>query len=317
MKLRAQAYSKVNLFLGVGPRRDDGFHELSTIFQSLSLNDEVTLRTEGSQPHTGAWVKGLKVRGLAHNEVPEDQSNLAWKAVTAVVNAYSSEGYVPHQTVHLDIRKGIPVAGGMAGGSADAAAALLLADRWLSTVHQVPGLGEERLLAIAAELGSDVPFSLLGGTQRGEGRGEKLSAVANSTRWWWVIALSRIGLSTPKVFHTLDHLRDTQQIAPPQLDCSGIIAALASGDPLKLAAELHNDLAAPALALQPALRRTLEAGTEAGALSGIISGSGPTCAFLCHDRTHADAVAARLRDSQVADTIVTAYGPAGGAEILE
>ena len=296
MRHEAVAHGKVNLHLGVGDARPDGYHELTTVFQSLALADQVSVSI-GDGP---VGVTSIAVRGFDADNVPTDSSNLVWKAAELA-------GVSQALDVHID--KGIPVAGGMAGGSADSAAMLRI-------MAALNGLDDAQLEKIAAQLGSDVPFTLHGGTMLGTGRGEKLEPLPTSGEYHWVLAVSSEGLSTPTVFATLDELRDTN----PELPRAGAVDALASalltGDPEQVAPHLANDLQAAAVALRPGLQDILDAGIHAGALNGIVSGSGPTCAFLCRDAAHAEQVAARLRAEKVADAIYTTYGPVAGAHLI-
>ena len=296
----ARVPAKVNLHLGVGPLRDDGYHELSTLFCALSLYDEVTVRA--------ADEMSVSVHGDDHRLVPADATNLAVKAVLAL----AEHAGIDDPAVSIDIDKHIPVAGGMAGGSADAAGALLAAARlWRLD------LDRDTLMSIAADLGSDVPFSLVGGTALGTGRGEKLLPVLQRGEFWWVIGAARTGLSTPEVYRELDRLRSErgEQADPPGRP-DDLMKALASGDVHAVAPLLHNDLQAAALSLQPMLRRTLRAGTESGALAGIVSGSGPSCVFLCTDEDTAINVATELSGSGVAKAVRTAHGPVSGARLV-
>ncbi|MFJ4652628.1 4-(cytidine 5'-diphospho)-2-C-methyl-D-erythritol kinase [Nocardia sp. NPDC088792] len=292
-----RAPSKVNLHLGVGDLREDGYHDLTTVFQALSLSDDVQL-----SPATSLTVK---VTGESADQVPTDRTNLVWRAAVRL-------GEVAGKPPLLDIAiaKGIPVAGGMAGGSADCAATLVgLNDLWEL------GLGRAELSDIAAELGSDVPFALHGGTALGRGRGEKLLPVLSRNTFHWVLALAKGGLSTPDVFRELDRLREAGD--PPRLgNPEDLLQALASGAPAQLAPLLGNDLQAAALSLKPELRRTLRAGVGAGALAGMVSGSGPTCAFLCDSEESAVAVAAELSGAGVCRSVRTAYGPVPGARVI-
>ncbi|NLU82669.1 4-(cytidine 5'-diphospho)-2-C-methyl-D-erythritol kinase [Rhodococcus sp. HNM0569] len=292
--LVVRAPSKVNLHLGVGDLRDDGYHELTTVFQALSLSDTVSV--------VPADELGVTVRGADAASVPADSTNLAWKAAELVGAAV---GRTPG--VHITIDKGIPVAGGMAGGSADAAATLVA----LNALWQLD-LPRTELDALAARLGSDVPFGLHGGTALGTGRGEKLLPVLARNTFHWVLALAKTGLSTPVVFGELDRLRASGQ-TPRLGDTEPLLHALAAGDAAALAPLLGNDLQAAALSLDPSLRRTLRAGVTAGALAGIVSGSGPTCAFLCSDRDSAVEVSAELAGAGVCRTVRIATGPVAGA----
>ncbi len=312
--VRVRVPAKVNLHLGVGPLRADGYHDLVTVFQALSIYDDVSVApaTDLSVSVTRDNGKGVGSREVA--DVPVDNSNLAARAAVAL-GAYVGR----EPAVSIDIVKRIPVAGGMAGGSADAAGTLVaLADLWKLDIERA------ELVEIAAGLGSDVPFSLRGGTALGTGRGEQLVPVLARGELHWVLALARDGLSTPAVYRELDRLRDnsSQEVATGDIDPEtahpdALIAALASGDARAVATHLHNDLQRAALSLQPTLRRTLRAGVDAGALSGIVSGSGPTCAFLCADEMSAVNVAAELSGAGVARAVRTASGPVPGARVSD
>lgn len=292
--------SKVNLHLAVGDVRDDGYHELATVFQALSLADEVTVAAS-DEP-------GIEVYGENEQHVPRGTNNLAWRAVGELA---ARVGKSDEETkIRVVIRKGIPVAGGLAGGSADAAAALLGASMLWGL-----DLGRDELVEIAAKLGSDVPFALSGGTALGTGRGEQLVPVLSRHTFHWVLAFDNRGLSTPRVYRELDRLRSVGE--PPRLGSHApLLEALASGDPHQLALLLGNDLQAAAVSLRPSLRRTLRAGVDAGALAGTVSGSGPTCAFLCADADAAVDVAAQLSGVGVCRTLRVAHGPVPGARVV-
>ncbi|WP_280835467.1 4-(cytidine 5'-diphospho)-2-C-methyl-D-erythritol kinase [Mycolicibacterium frederiksbergense] len=290
---------KVNLYLAVGDLRDDGYHDLTTVFHAVSLLDEVTVRN--------ADMLSLTVAGEGVESVPTDERNLAWRAAELMAEHV---GRAPD--VAISIEKSIPVAGGMAGGSADAAAVLVA----MNTLWEL-GVPRRDLHALAARLGSDVPFALHGGTALGTGRGEELATVLARNTFHWVLAFAHRGLSTPKVFGELDRLRADAKGAPPRAEePEPVLAALASGDPAELAALLGNDLQPAALSLYPDLRRTLRAGVEAGALAGIVSGSGPTCAFLCPSSATAVDVGAELSGAGVCRTVRVASGPVHGARVV-
>ncbi len=290
--------SKINLHLSVGDLRDDGYHDLTTVFHALSLSDEVTVAVT-DEP-------GLEVYGEGEDAVPTGPENLAWQAVEALAGR---AGKIEPK-VRVVLRKGIPVAGGMAGGSADAAATLVA----LTSLWKLE-LGRDELADIAASLGSDVPFALYGGTALGTGRGEKLVPVLSRHTFHWVLAFDHRGLSTPQVFGELDQLRENGD--PPRVGSHApVVEALASGDPRQLALLLGNDLQAAAVSLRPGLRRTLRAGVNAGALAGTVSGSGPTCAFLCEDGEAALEVAAELSGAGVCRTVRVAHGPVPGARFV-
>ena len=292
-----RAPAKVNLHLAVGDVRPDGFHELVTVFQALSLTDDVVV----------APAEGLSVtvRGEGAVSVPVDHRNLVWRAAELLAAEAGREA-----DVSISLSKGIPVAGGMAGGSADAAATLVaLCALWRLEMSR------EELAVIAARLGSDVPFSLHGGTAMGTGRGEQLLPVLARNTFHWVLAFASDGLSTPEVYAELDRMRAAGD--PPRVgDVQPLMHALTAGDAIALAPLLANDLQAAALSLRPALRRTLRAGTAAGALAGIVSGSGPSCAFLCADADAAVRVSAELAGAGVCRTVRVASGPTPGARVV-
>ncbi len=291
---------KVNLYLEVGDRRPDGYHELATVFHAVSLLDEVTVSTSD--------VLTLEVAGEGADSLPTDERNLAWRAAELMADHV---GRAPDVAIAID--KTIPVAGGMAGGSADAAAVLV-------AMNELWELGVPRrdLHALAAQLGSDVPFALHGGTALGTGRGEELATVLTRNTFHWVLAFSDGGLSTATVFAEIDRLREAQErTLPPRLESAEpVLGALASGDPAELAPLLGNDLQPAALTLDPSLRRTLRAGVEAGALAGVVSGSGPTCAFLCTSAGSAVDVGTELAGAGVCRTVRVASGPVHGARVV-
>ncbi len=288
---------KVNLHLAVGDRREDGYHELTTVFQAVSLVDEVTVRD--------ADVLSLELVGEGVDDLPTDERNLAWQAAERLAEHV---GRAPDVSIMID--KSIPVAGGMAGGSADAAAVLVA----MNSLWEL-ALPRRDLRMLAAQLGSDVPFALHGGTALGTGRGEELATVLSRNTFHWVLAFANSGLATPAVFAELDRLREVGD--PPRLDEPGpVLAALAAGDPEQLAPLLGNEMQAAAVSLDPALRRALRAGVEAGALAGIVSGSGPTCAFLCASETSATDVCAQLSGAGVCRTVRVVTGPVPGARVV-
>jgi 4-diphosphocytidyl-2-C-methyl-D-erythritol kinase len=291
---------KVNLYLGVGDLRDDGYHELTTVFHAVSLFDEITVRN--------ADVLSVETTGEGGESLPTDDRNLAWRAAVLMAEHV---GRAPD--VAITVEKSIPVAGGMAGGSADAAAVLVA----INALWEL-GVPRRDLHALAAELGSDVPFALHGGTALGTGRGEQLATVLARNTFHWVLAFGKKGLSTPAVFTEIDRLRsDDGREPPPRLDDpKPLLSALASGDAVRLAAELGNDLQAAAVSLDGDLRRTLRAGEDAGALAGIVSGSGPTCAFLCSSASAAIDVGVQLAGADVCRTVRAASGPVHGARLV-
>jgi len=297
VKVRVPA--KINLHLGVGDRRPDGYHEVTTVYHAIGIFDELTAR-----PADGL---ALTMDGEGAGELALDDSNLVIRAVKVLAAA---TGRDPHARLHL--RKQIPLAAGLAGGSADAAAALAACDALWGT-----GLSREDLASLAGRLGSDVPFLVLGGTALGTGRGETVSPVlAPGNAWHWTIAVAEGGLSTPEVYRELDRLRAAGEAPAAAGSTDEILAALRQRDAAVLAKSLVNDLEPAALAMRPALRSTLAAGVAAGALAGVVSGSGPTCAFLCRDADGADLVAEALAAGGECRWARTATGPVPGARLV-
>ena len=297
MSVTVRVPAKVNVQLAVGAARPDGFHDLANVFLAVGLYDEVTVTP----------ADGLRITcsGPDAAQVPLDASNLAARAASALAAVH---GIAPDVHIHID--KDIPVAGGMAGGSADGAGALLACDALWGT-----GTPREDLLALCAELGSDVPFSLVGGAALGTGRGERLTPVEVGGTFHWVFAVADGGLSTPAVYREFDRLTEGTRVPGP-VASDTLLDALRSGDAKALAGSLSNDLQAPALSLRPSLSATLAAGTEAGALAALVSGSGPTTAFLTEDAAAAREVAAALTTSGTCRTARTAASPAPGATVL-
>ena len=296
----ARAPAKVNALLAVGPLRADGFHELRTVYLAVSLFDVVTAR-----PGDGL---SLAVTGEDAAVVPTDRRNLVWRAAELL----AEHAGVPADA-QLEITKTIPAAAGLAGGSADAAAALVALDALWGTRAD-----RDDLLELAARLGSDVPFSLLGGVALGSGRGERLAPVLAGPSWHLVLGIAGEGLSTPSVYAELDRLRAAGRVPDGSdlLPAEPVIAALRSGPAGALAAALGNDLQAPALALRPELGRALRAATGAGALAALVSGSGPTVAALAEDGPAAVRLAATLAGEGVFRTLRVVSGPVPGARLV-
>ncbi|MEV2198219.1 4-(cytidine 5'-diphospho)-2-C-methyl-D-erythritol kinase [Streptomyces phaeochromogenes] len=289
--------AKVNVQLAVGGARPDGFHDLANVFLAVGLYDEVTV--------TPADTLRVTCEGPDASQVPLDRTNLAARAVEKLAARTGREA-----RVHIHIAKDIPVAGGMAGGSADGAGALLACDTLWGT-----GASRDELLDICAELGSDVPFSLVGGAALGTGRGEKLRVLEVGGTFHWVFAVADGGLSTPAVYGEFDRLNEGVEVPEP-VASDGLLGALAKGDSAALAAALSNDLQAAALSLRPSLALTLAAGTSAGALAALVSGSGPTTAFLVRDAEAAVKVADALVASGTCRNARVAAGPVPGAVVV-
>lgn len=296
MSVTVRVPAKVNVQLAVGAARPDGFHDLANVFLAVGLYDEITV--------TPSDELRVTCDGPDADQVPLDRTNLAARAAEALAERY---GRSPD--VHIHIAKDIPVAGGMAGGSADGAGALVACDALWGT-----GASRDELLEICAELGSDVPFSLVGGAALGIGRGERLTPLEVGGTFHWVFAMAGRGLSTPAVFREFDRLGEGTDIPEP-VASGELLAALAKGDPDALAAAVSNDLQPAALSLFPELAGTLAAGRAAGALAALVSGSGPTTAFLVRDPESTAAVAQALVSSGTCRTVRTASGPAPGATV--
>ena len=291
--VRVRVPAKVNLRLGVGPRRPDGYHELVTVFHAVGLFDELTATP----------ADGLTLAISGADDLPADRSNLAWRAAELLA---ASTGVRPD--VHLELTKAIPVAGGLAGGSADAAATLLACARLWDVSADLP--------ALAAQLGSDVAFALLGGTAIGTGRGERLEPVPDHPPLHWVLATAGYGISTAQAYALIDELRAVRAAPEPIGPPDALLAALAAGDPEGVGLVLANDLQPAAFTLRPELRRTYDLGLEAGAFGGVVSGSGPTCAFLCGSVEDAAHVAAALRMEEAARDAIVTSGPVPGAQVV-
>jgi 4-diphosphocytidyl-2-C-methyl-D-erythritol kinase len=301
----ARAPAKINVHLAVGPLRPDGFHELRTVYLAVSLFDTVTVR-QGAGLSIGVTGEGAGVATGA-DRVPTDRRNLVWRAAELL----AEHAGVAADAV-IDIAKSIPAAAGLAGGSADAAAALVALDAFWGT-RAVP----EDLTALAAQLGSDVPFSLAGGVALGSGRGEQLAPVLARGQWHWVLGIAGSGLSTPAVYGELDRMRAGGSADGGGLSgAESVIAALRSGSPSELGAALANDLQVPAISLRPDLRRALRAAEEAGAVAALVSGSGPTVAALAEDDDAAVRLAAVLAGDGVFRTVRVAHGPVPGARLV-
>jgi 4-diphosphocytidyl-2-C-methyl-D-erythritol kinase len=306
--------AKVNLQLAVGPVRADGYHNVATVYHAVSLFDEVTVAL--------AERDSVAITGEGADSVPTNGGNLAARAAGALAQAVGT-GSQDAPGLAIRITKRIPVAAGLAGGSADAAAALLACNELWGT-----GLSQQELSELTSGIGSDVAFSLLGGTAIGIGRGEQVTPVLTSGTFHWVLAFADGGLSTADVYAACDRMRVSKEsrqakgrkvsnasVPDPVLD-NALIAALRSGDPAGVAPLLSNDLQPAALSLRPELRRTLAAGRELGALGALVSGSGPTCAFLAKNRRHARDLAAALAGAGVCQTVAQVTGPAPGATIV-
>ena len=297
----ARVPAKVNLQLAVGPLGDDGFHEVTTVFQAISLFDDVTVETAAENNGISIQVTGQTSTG-----VPSDSSNLAVKAATLMIKNYD----LPND-INIKLKKEIPVAGGMAGGSADAAGVIV----GLDSLFEL-GLSRDEMEMVGSKIGADVPFSICGGVAIGTGRGDQITPALFKGSYNWVLALSGQGLATPSVYAECDRLREGLSISTPVVS-EQLMQALRAGDSKALGKSLSNDLQPAACSLRPALRLVLDVGLDYGALGGIVSGSGPTVAFLVKDDEHAMDLTVALSSSGVISSVVRATGAVAGARIIE
>ncbi len=296
-KTTVRVPGKINLQLSVGPLAKDGYHELATVFQSVSLYDEVTLKLIDSDE--------IIVNAEGKTGIPEGKDNLAYQAVDLMRKKFEVK-----DGIEIKIKKEIPIAGGMAGGSANAGAAIVGFDSLFSL-----GLSRNEMELIGSQLGADVPFTISGGTAIGTGRGDRITPVLSRGNYFWVLALSSSGLSTPAVYNECDRLREGLDIAAPHVS-DELVQALSRGDATALGKVLVNDLQPAACSLKPALRLILDVGLDYGALGGIVSGSGPTVAFLAESEDHALDLVVALTSSGVVGNVLRAQGPVPGARVI-
>jgi 4-diphosphocytidyl-2-C-methyl-D-erythritol kinase len=292
--------AKVNLQLAVGPREADGYHNLVSVFQAISIYDDVTI----SKAAPGSGIS-IAITGDHTHGVPADATNLAVKAAQLIADEYDFA-----VDIHIEVSKSIPVAGGMAGGSADAAAVIV----GLNELFDLE-MSRDEMLEFGSQLGSDVPFMITGGTAIGQGRGDQLTAALSRGTYHWVLALSTVGLSTPAVYQECDRLRAGLDIAAP-LTSDALMQSLLTADPKAVGLALQNDLQSAACSLRPALTLVLDVGEEYGALGAIVSGSGPTVAFLVGDEEQGLDLAVALTSSGVVGSVARAYGPVPGAKVI-
>ena len=287
---------KINLQLSVGPLQRDGYHELATVFQSVSLFDEITV---------GETEEGIEIHSDAKSAIPLGKENLAYQAAEIMRKRFDIES-----GLSIKIKKEIPIAGGMAGGSADAGGTIVAIDSLFSL-----GLKRDEMERIGSELGADVPFTISGGTAIGTGRGDQIAPVLSRGSYNWVLALSSSGLSTPSVYKECDRLREGLDISKPFVSDT-LLQALSHGDAKALGKSLSNDLQPAACSLKPALRLILDVGLDYGALGGIVSGSGPTVAFLAENEDHALDLVVALTSSGVVGNVIRVAGPVPGARVI-
>jgi 4-diphosphocytidyl-2-C-methyl-D-erythritol kinase len=296
----ARVPGKINLQLSVGPLQRDGYHPVATVFQAVSIFDDVKVALSNRAGIT------ILSGGKPSDYLPLDKNNRAYKAAELMMKKFEiTDG------LEITLTKEIPIAGGMAGGSADAGATIVAIDSLFGL-----GLKRNDMERIGAELGADIPFTISGGTAIGTGRGDQITPVLSRGSYNWVLALSSSGLSTPAVYSECDRLREGLQVAPPHVSDS-LLHALSAGDAVALGKALSNDLQPAACSLKPALRLILDVGMDYGALGGLVSGSGPTVAFLAENEDHALDLVVALTSSGVVGNVVRASGPVPGARIIE
>ena len=290
---------KINLQLSVGPLESDGYHALATIFQAVSLCDDLVVSIVDKP--------GIHIRAEGRsNHMPTTKENLAYKAAELMKKEFEID-----EGIEISIKKEIPISGGMAGGSANAGATIVALDHLFSL-----GMNRDEMETLGSTLGADVPFTISGGTAIGTGRGDRITPVLTRGNYHWVLALSSSGLSTPSVYKECDRLREGMEVAHPHVNDS-LLQALTTGDPRAVGAVLSNDLQSAACSLKPALRLILDVGKDYGALGGIVSGSGPTVAFLAENDEHALDLVVALTSSGVVGNVLRAQGPVPGARVIE
>lgn len=295
-----RAPGKINLQLSVGPLQADGYHPVATVFQAVSLFDDVKISVANHDE-----IK-LSANGKVSELLPLNQNNLAYKAAELMRSKFEiTDG------LDISLSKEIPIAGGMAGGSADAGATIVGIDTLFGL-----GLTRSEMESLGSQLGADIPFTISGGTAIGTGRGDQITPVLSRGSYNWVLALSSSGLSTPAVYGECDRLREGLQVAPPHIS-DALMHALSAGDAIALGKALSNDLQPAACSLKPALRLILDVGIDYGALGGLVSGSGPTVAFLAENEDHALDLVVALTSSGVVGNVVRAAGPVPGARVIE
>lgn len=288
---------KINLQLSVGPLQKDGYHELATVFQSVSLYDDLTLTVIDSEE--------IVIESDGKSGIPDGKENLAFRAAELMRRRFDIES-----GISIKIKKEIPIAGGMAGGSANAGATIVGIDSLFGL-----GLNRNEMEKLGSEIGADVPFTISGGTAIGTGRGDRITPVLSRGVYHWVLALSSSGLSTPAVYNECDRLREGMDIVAPHVS-DELLQSLTHGDAKSLGKKLVNDLQPAACSLKPALRLILDVGIDYGALGGIVSGSGPTVAFLAENEEHALDLVVALTSSGVVGNVVRAQGPVPGARVV-
>ncbi len=284
--ITASAPGKINLYFAVGPKLANGYHEVCSVYLALNLRELVSV--EESPKYS------IEVSGNINNlpSVPTDESNLVVKAAKLVTD----------ETIAFKINKQVPIAGGMGGGSADAAAALVA----------VSALVETHVPLDSVKLGADVPFALIGGVALGTGVGEELTPLTLKGKLHIVLIPSEGQLSTPVVYNHLDELRENADLIPETAPTrpTELIEALEAGNVDEIAKLAHNDLQWAALSLKPELQEIIDRAKASGALTAMVSGSGPTVFAIARDQLSANQIAAEFGGTAIVTT-----GPSAGAKI--
>jgi 4-diphosphocytidyl-2-C-methyl-D-erythritol kinase len=272
---RFKTNAKVNLFLRVLGKRVDGYHEVETILQVIRLGDDIQVQTTntGRVEIVMEWVDGG--RGV----LPTEDENLITLAAGRLIALWAS-----HDGIKVRVRKRIPIGAGLGGGSGNAAGALVvLSELWAM------GLERDRLKELAAEVGSDVPYCIEGGTALATARGENLTPLPSPETMWFVLGITDEPLLTRDVYDAWDELPAAEEVSSAVMTM-----ALGAGDAEEVASLLHNDLEPAVFRLKPELEKKKELLIDGGALGACLSGSGPTMYGLASDEEHARRIASQV-----------------------
>ena len=275
-----EANAKINLTLDILGKREDGFHEVAMVMQTIGLHDTLTLEKTDGAIELSINVPWLKA----------DEKNLAWRAAEIIRQECGLQG-----GVCIELTKRIPVAAGLAGGSADAAAVL----KGMNELYGL-GLSQQKLCELGAQLGSDIPFCIMGGTMLATGRGEVLTRLADMPETWVVLAKPRISVSTAWAYQNYD-----EQGAEKHPDNKAIERAIARKNRKAVAGLLCNVLESVTIKKYDVIAEYKEMMLDNGAMASMMSGSGPTVFGLARNREQAEAIANVLRRETNADVFVT------------
>ena len=271
--MRLQAFAKINLGLDVLGKREDGYHEVRMIMQTIRMYDQLDMR-KSVEP--GIHLTTNK------KYIPVDENNLIWRAAKLMMDTC---GIMEGVSIHL--HKVIPVAAGMAGGSSDAAATLVGMNRLFHC-----GLSKEKLMELGVQIGADVPYCVLRGTALAEGIGEKLTVLPPMPDCWILIGKPGISVSTKYVYTTLDLNTDTVH---PDID--GMRKALEDGDLYGITDRMGNVLQDVTIPAYPEVETIKERMKAWGAVNAMMSGSGPTVFGIFDNEEKAQEACQKLRES--------------------